>query len=238
MTLLRSEFFILGFLLIGLSSYFALKKDTLKKISLYSAFSLLLCAGIIAPWTYRNYKLFHTFIPVLSHPWYEMWRGNNIYSSGSNYNEKGEGIWISPDKYPQIIKQMDAIPYDQFFEAKVDGVFRNEVIHFIEEHPLRFLFLGVKKVASLFTVDFYHPSSNNPLYFGPMLFVSALTVGGLYQLIRNPFPQLHSAALIFTVFFLFYIALTFVTVVLPRYQIYIFTASLSLTGIQKASRNQ
>ena len=231
MTLLRSEFFMLGFILIGLSLFFARKKISAQTIIRRGIISFVLCAGIIAPWTYRNYMLFHTFIPVLSHPWFEMWRGNNIYATGTTLDEKGQPTWVTADKNPELIRRMDAIPYDQFFEAKVDGIFKDEVIKFIEENPGRFLFLGVKKIAFLFTIDFSHPTSRNPFYFGPMIIVSILTIVGLYKLIRQINPSNLPAATIFSLFFFFYLTLTVMTVMLPRYQIYIFTIGIVLTGV-------
>jgi 4-amino-4-deoxy-L-arabinose transferase-like glycosyltransferase len=230
MTMLRSEFFFLGFLLIALSIYFARKKSVGGHIYWQGAISLMLCVVIIAPWTYRNYKLFHTFIPVLSHPWYEIWRGNNIHANGTTRNAEGKSIWISPQVYPDIVRRMDSIPYDQYFEAKVDGVFKDEVIHFIEENPGRFLVLGVMKIAYLFTIDLNHPQSRNPFYFAPMIILSALTLIGLYKLISHPGAN-YSAAAIFSVFFLAYLALTMMTVMLPRYQIYVFSAMMGVTGL-------
>lgn len=231
MTFLRSEFFILGFILIIVSAFFARKNAPLRKIFQRGIVAILLCAGIIAPWTYRNYTIFHTFIPVLSHPWYEIWRGNNIYATGTTLNEEGKSVWVGSEKYPDLIHRMDAIPYDQFFEGKVDGIFRNEVIKFIEENPGQFLFLGAKKIAYLFTIDFNNPASKNPFYFVPMIIVSSLTTIGLYKLFRFSTTENFAAAAIYSVFFLFYLALTVMTVMLTRYQIYIFTAGISLTGL-------
>ena len=233
MAMLRSEFFFLGFLLIAVTLFFAAKKYPLKKVFKQGAISLILCAAIIAPWTYRNYTLFHAFIPVLSHPWYEMWRGNNIYATGTTLNTEGKSIWITPQQYPDIIQRMDAIPYDQYFEAKVDGIFKDEVLHFITANPGRFLMLGVKKIAYLFTIDFNHPQSRNPLYFIPMIGLSLLTLRGLYILIFHSVQQnIYAPASIFSIFLLAYIGMTVMTVMLPRYQIYVFTAMMGVGGIE------
>lgn len=231
MTMLRSEFFFLGFILIAVAIFFARKKVPTGKVLRLGVISLLLCALVIAPWTYRNYRIFHVFIPVLSHPGYEMWRGNNIYASGTTLNANGQPIWITSDQYPDIIRRMDEIPYDQYFEAKVDGIFKGEVINFIEKNPGKFLFLGLKKIAFLFTIDFNHPQSRNPFYFGPMIIVSALTFTGLYKLIFSSQSNTHASVTIFFIFFLSYIAMTIMTVMLPRYQIYVFSALLPLTGV-------
>lgn len=237
MTMLRSEFFFLSFLLITATIYFSRKKVLGEKLLFQGAASLMFCMVIIAPWTYRNYTLFHTFIPVLSHPYFEMWRGNNIYASGTTLDTEGQPIWITPNKYPEIIRRMDVIPYDQYFEAKVDGIFKGEVIHFIEENPGKFLLLGMKKIAYLFTIDFTHSQSRNPIYFGSMIIVSALTLMGLYKLISQAQSNDYSAAAIFSIFFLSYLAMTIMTVMLPRYQIYVFTSCISITGVVFYSNN-
>jgi hypothetical protein len=229
MTMLRSEFFFLGFILIALSIFFGWKKMQSKQVVIQGLVSIVLCAMVIAPWTFRNYRLFHEFVPVLSHPWYEIWRGNNIHATGSNYNAAGDGIWINGSVYPEVVKRMDAIPYDQFFEPKVDPVFKDEVFQFVKDNPGRFIVLSATKAAGFFTIDFYHPSAFEPLYFIPMIAISLLTVTGIYSLYHS--EGMTPAPIIFSVFFLCYLGLTIMTVMLPRYQIYVFCAGLPLTGV-------
>jgi 4-amino-4-deoxy-L-arabinose transferase-like glycosyltransferase len=236
MTLLRSEFFILGFVMIITSLFLARKQLHGKALFLQGGASLLLCAVIIFPWTYRNYLAFNKFVPVLSHPWYEMWRGNNIYATGTTLDETGRSIWVDAQKYPDLIRRMDAIPYNQSFETNVDEIFKGEVITFIEENPVRFLLLGLKKVSFLFTIDFNHPASRNPLYFVPTVTASVLILMGLFKLFQNTNQTGNQALMIFLIFLLCYVALTLITVMLPRYQIYILSTLLPLVGILPMKR--
>ncbi|MEI8133761.1 MAG: hypothetical protein WCH46_01640 [bacterium] len=238
MTLLRSEFFLIGFVLIVVVIFLTRKKLELRTLMISGSVSIIICASIIAPWTYRNYTLFHQFIPVLSHPWYEIWRGNNELANGTTLNSEGASIFINPREYPTIIRKMDAIPYDQNFEPKVDNVFKAEVLDFVRDNPGRFLFLSVKKLAFFFTIDFNHPKSRNPFYSIPMIVVSALTVLGLYNLFRSPNPDTRSAAIIFAFFFVAYLGMTAFTVMLPRYQIYVFTSMLGVTGLSWKSTQE
>ena len=231
MTMLRSEFFFLGFILIAAAIFFAFRKSASTKVLTQGLISLVLCACIIAPWTYRNYRLFHAFIPVLSHPWLEIWRGNNSNATGTTLDEEGHPTWATPEKNPDLIRRMDSIPYDQNYETQVDRIFKEEALSFIRKNPGRFFFLGFKKVAYLFTIDFSHPSSRNPLYVGSMIIVSVLTVIGLYQLFRDKHSYAFASGVIVSVFFLAYIGMTFLTVMLPRYQIYVFTAGMGVTGL-------
>lgn len=49
---------------------------------------ILLCCGYIitlAPWTIRNYKVFHEFIPTVANGGYNFYRGAPVFSSGSLY---------------------------------------------------------------------------------------------------------------------------------------------------------
>jgi hypothetical protein len=227
MTQLRSEFFFLGFLLIVVSIILA--RSNSRGILRKGFSGVLLCAAIIAPWTIRNYTIFHQFVPVLSHPWYEMWRGDNPQASGTTRNEGGQSVWVTTSNYPQLTRRMDSIPYNQFFEAKVDGIFKEEVISFILQQPAQFLWLGTRKLAYFFTIDPNQPNCRNPFFFVPMLLVSGLTIIGFYRLARDT-SRRHTFYVVF-VFFGTYLFMTFMTVMLTRYQIYVFTCSLPVTGL-------
>ena len=227
MTQLRSEFFFLGFLLIVISIMLA--RSNSREILRKGFAGVLLCVAIIAPWTIRNYMIFHQFVPVLSHPWYEMWRGDNPQASGTTLNEGGQSVWVTTSNYPQLTRRMDSIPYNQFFEAKVDGIFKDEVISFVLHQPAQFLWLGTKKLAYFFTIDPHQPTCRNSLYFIPMLFVSSLTLLGLYRFSRDRSKR--NAFMMIIVFFGTYLIMTFMTVMLARYQIYVFTCMLPVTGL-------
>lgn len=229
MTMLRSEFFLLGFLLIATAMVLAYRSSSQSKVFQQAISGALLCAAIIAPWTIRNYSLSHKFVPVLSHPWYEMWRGDNVLATGSNYDANGKVIWVSKESFPNVIREMDSIPYDSQFEWKVDRIFQSEVIWFIQTHPVQFVWVGIKKLFFFFTVDPYYHRDQNFFSVAPMLCISLLTVVGMVSLLRD---QSHRpAAVLFSLFFLYYIALTFMTVVLPRYEIYVFSCMLPVTGL-------
>ena len=228
-TMLRSEFLMLGFILIGAALLLAYRYFYHPGLARQALCAALLCIAIVAPWTVRNYMLFHKVVPVLSHPWYEIWRGNNILATGSNYDREGSSIWASPEMFPTLVRKMDSIPYNQQFEWRVDQLFKREVISFIEVHPDRFVWLGVKKLFFLFTFDPYYKLNQSLFYILPMLAISLLTLLGMISLLRDRARR--PAMVILSLFFLYYIALTFMTVALPRYQIYVFTCMLPVTGL-------
>jgi 4-amino-4-deoxy-L-arabinose transferase-like glycosyltransferase len=232
MTQLRSEFFFLGALLIATVVVATRLRHSLPLRQGLAAF--LVFIAVVTPWTVRNYSLFHRFVPVLSHPWFEMWRGNNVMANGTTRNEEGNSIWISAASFPNLVHQMDSIPYDQTFEVNVDQIFKREVFHFIANDPIRFVSLGARKIFYLFTFDPYQPTSRSPFYIIPMLGVSILTIAGFYRLTRDRSNR--PALLIFGVFLAAYLGMTVMTVMLARYQIYVFTALLGVTGL--AFRNK
>jgi hypothetical protein len=227
MTQLRSEFFFLGFLLLTLVVLLA--RSNSRQVIWKGLMGILVCIAIVSPWTIRNYNFFHRFVPVLSHPWYEMWRGDNILATGTTFKEDGGAIWVTQSDFPTIIRRMDSIPYDRFFEAKVDAIFKDEVLTFILRHPAEFLWVGTKKIVYFFTIDPYQTMCRDPLFFIPMLFVSGLTIAGFYRLARD--RDRRNAFYIVSFFFGTYLFMTFMTVMLSRYQIYVFCCMLPVTGL-------
>lgn len=231
LVLLRSEFLALSFILISVAIFFAARKHRKRDILRYGLLSLSVCSVIIAPWTIRNYNLFHQFVPVVDHPWHEIWRGNNVYATASNYDSKGNVFWENAAQFPSIINGLDRLPYDQSFDLKADSIFHREAVSFIENNPLQCAGLGVKKIVEFVTVDFHHPDTKNPFYSVFMLGISFLTIFGALQLFRKSKETRNFAApVLYGVFFLYYLAILVSTFMLPRYQIYVFTAVLATTG--------
>jgi hypothetical protein len=232
MTLLRSEFLILGFILIAEAGYCVYKYKRKIFSPNYFFAGFITFALVIAPWTIRNYNLFGKLIPVVDHPWHEIWRGNNIYANGSSYDSAGNPVWENATQYPQIIKAMDELPYDQQFDLRADSVFRHEAVEFIADHPAKFAELGAIKIFSLFTIDYHHPETRNPLYYIFMMLVIIPVIIGISVLFKNSRSSHdYSIFALYVVFFLYYCAVIVSTFILPRYQIYIFSAALPLTGI-------
>jgi hypothetical protein len=234
MILLRSEFLLLGLILLLLSSILAVKRFGWRRIILPGLLSLTLATTVVAPWTYRNYRLFGTFVPVLSHPWYEIWRGNNAIAVGTTLDEKGNVVWVESSHFPGLIKEMDSLPYDATFEIRTDAMFKREVLQFWSTEPSRAISLGIRKLAFFFTIDFNHPASGSPFYFVSMIAVIIGVSLGFYQAFRDRHQEkTRSVLLIYSVFLLFYLSLTAATVMLPRYQIYVWTTLVPMIGLSR-----
>jgi hypothetical protein len=83
LALLRSEFYYIFFVVLAvIIATFGRKIPSSVKFRA-AGVGLLTFALATGWWAVRNYNEFDKFIPVTGHPWREVWRGNNPYSSGS-----------------------------------------------------------------------------------------------------------------------------------------------------------
>ncbi len=234
MTLLRSEFFLLSFLLIALVVFYSRQKYSFSQKLKMLVVSAGVCMLIITPWTVRNYKLFDRFVPVLSHPWFEIWRGNNAEVASGSLFSKETYVWVNPMQFPEIIKKMDATAYDRFFEVRVNDIFQASALEFMKANPGKVLFLGAKKIFYLLTIDMADPSVRNSIYILSMLVVIPLTLFGLYKIITS--KERRAEGMLFLLLFGYYLVITAVTFSLPRYQIYLFVLLMPLMGMVLAEK--
>ena len=235
MTLLRSEFFLLSFLLIAFVVIYSRQKYSITQKIKSLVVSAGVCMLVITPWTVRNYKLFDRFVPVLSHPWFEIWRGNNVEVASGSLFSKETYVWVNPVQFPEIIKKMDATAYDRFFEVRVNDIFQASALEFMKANPGRVLYLSAKKIFYLLTIDMADPSVRNPTYLLSMLVVIPLTLFGLYKTITS--KERRAEGMLFLLVFGYYLAITAVTFSLPRYQIYLFVLLLPLTARTLITKN-
>jgi hypothetical protein len=228
MILLRSEYLILGLVLFGVSCILSVHPKNVVNAVLFVA----VVAAIVGPWTYRNYQLFGTFVPVLSHPWYEIWRGNNDIATGTTTDENGRSIWVENSTFPKLIKSLDALPYDNKFEVRADSIFREDVLDSWRSEPTKYAGLALKKVGYFFTIDFNNPTSRNLVYLLFSVSGWIVIISSLVKLVKSKITRDYLFFFVFfSVFLLYYIALTAATVMLPRYQIYVIVALMPLLGV-------
>lgn len=221
LTLMRSEFLVLGLVFcVG-----AIVRGRWKGGMALAVFML-----VLAPWTIRNAIVLHRFVPVITHPYREVWRGNNPLSTGSGYAADGRDIW-EDERYPDIVRELDAVPVSASYEVDADAIFKRNVLQAWSSDPLRYLLLACKKVAMLWSVDIYYPKARNPLYVLPTLLLLAAFFTSLRFLARAPWLA-HIFILVapFVVFWVYYSALFGVTYVLPRYQIFVLATIMPFIG--------
>lgn len=226
LSLTRSEWYYIFFAITGV---LFLYKKTFFKHRYYSRgllVSLMFFFLTTGWWTLRNYQEFGRIIPVTGHPWREMWRGFNPYSTGSGVNAQGLSIWEHRDEYTHIRKKLDSLPMNSTFEEKADDIYKTEVLTFWRQHPFTSLVLMIKKTVMLWTIDIYYDKSYHVFYIVPQLLSSTLIFFG-FNTVRHDNKSL---IIVWGTLFICVSGVFSLTYVLPRYQSYIFPMFFPLCG--------
>jgi hypothetical protein len=234
LTMARSEFLLLGAIMLPLAVLVS-RSSTIRRHRLsYAVLGVVVFSAVVAPWTIRNYLLFDRFVPVVSHPWFEIWRGNNRIVADAKFLEP-TCDWVNPREFPALVHRMDSIPYDRTFEPRVNDLFKSEATTFMLASPLTFVKLAFKKALFLITVDASDATARNPLYLLLMLpSIGAIIVG----MVRMARVRLLRAELSIAVLFVVYhVGLTIMTYPLPRYQIYYVVALLPFAAFAVARQS-
>jgi len=133
-----------------------------------SAAAVLMIVAVIAPWTIRNYRVFHKVMPLRSNFWVEVWVGNT-----------GDISDIYPDwAHPST----SAAPWNQLHrlgEVAFISELRGLAVRFIRENPGVFAWLSWKRFVFTWTgfwsLDAEY-ADGEPFQFPNTLFCSTLTV--------------------------------------------------------------
>jgi hypothetical protein len=115
---------------------------------------------VIAPWTARNYAVFHRLIPVANYQGLNLFEGYNLEANGS-------GKWIDDNGIRERLlgPELNGVPLDRNYENARDKVFYNAAIDYMKEHPLRsFVVLPMYKAALFWIYDVYDPVTHKLLY--------------------------------------------------------------------------
>lgn len=228
LSLLRSEFYYIFFVLVAaIILAWGRKYPAAARIRAI-AFCCMAFALATGWWTVRNYREFGRFIPVTGHPWREIWRGYNPYSSGSGTGANHFKIWENKVEFAHITRALDSIDYDAHFEGHADKIYKREVIGYVQAQPGSALWLAFKKVVMLWTIDVYYEKARHPLYVIPSLAVFALCSAGLYYLLRR--KEYRALWPLWGALFVCYTGVFVLTYVLPRYQSFIYPAFFPLAG--------
>jgi 4-amino-4-deoxy-L-arabinose transferase-like glycosyltransferase len=230
--LLRSEFFALAPFLILFSFAFIKENKWQKNRAFKYIFSLIILIALVAPWTYRNYQVFDKFVPVVSHPWHEIWRGNNDQATGGATAKMGRSLWLCEEVSPHLIPKLDSLKLNSKFEINADNVFKKEAINYIKNNPNETFFLALKRVLFLWTIDLYSNEEHNPIF---VLFVILTYIGLIYivfkKIIEMKFKILNTPFILFFIIFAFYSLLLFLVNYETRYKVFVMAMSMPLTII-------
>jgi 4-amino-4-deoxy-L-arabinose transferase-like glycosyltransferase len=147
--LLRQTFLpVIG--LIGLWLWYAAKGARLQMGKGFALSIIILIVGI-APWTIRNYRVFHQFVLLNTNAGYAFyWANHPIF--GTNFsNELPEGVtWAS--MIPQELHGMD--------EASLEKELMRRSIQTILNDPGRYLLLSLSRIKEQFK---FWPTTKSPL---------------------------------------------------------------------------
>lgn len=232
--LLRSEFLVLGLGMTFLAGIIATVQFKKSRYFTSSVVGCILALLVITPWMVRNYNVFGKVVPIVSRPWFEIWRGNNPDATGTAW--KKDGSWycsiLADSTNTKLTHEFDAIPYTNAFELRANEIMKREALAFMREHPTDVVILAVKKIGFLWVHDLYNPQSQKIVYIVFMVTTSILIWCGLWALWRvQGKDRKDGAILLYGVYILFYTGIFALTFILPRYRVYFFSGLLPLTGL-------
>ena len=104
------------------------------------ALGLLLCVVLCAPWTIRNYRQFHAFIPFRSNMGYELWQGNRFGADGLFVTA------LHPNTSPQEFDRYRSLGELAYMKEK-----SSIATQAIKNNPGRFLQLTLKRSVYFWT---------------------------------------------------------------------------------------
>lgn len=94
---------------------------------------------ILAPWLIRNFVIHNQFVFISSTSGENLWRGNNMYATGTSYDENMTRIFArAPQTFQEKVFSMNEMEQQEFF--------KREALDFIRTNPGRAAELYVKKV--------------------------------------------------------------------------------------------
>jgi hypothetical protein len=151
--LARTEYLVLGPAIIATA---ALRH---RRVALF-ALSLLVAALIVSPWTLRNDRVFHRFIPVVDSVGYNLWKSFNAETNGSGHWVDRNGV------HDRLVgAQIDAVPETPMYEMDADAIYRAAALEYIRSHPRRsFVELPIRKALLFWLFDIYDPTTHKLLY--------------------------------------------------------------------------
>jgi len=209
--LLRGEF--IAILLISLFYLFIFFKVEVKKIILI----LLINFITISPYLVRNVIVFDTFALTKSFG-FNLWKGNNPSSKVEG------GVFIEKNLRAEI----NDIKKDKFYGINFDNIFFERAVKNIEEDPIRYFKLFIKKILSFLFIDIESSKQNyyKALHYLPVLLIGITSLIGIIISDKKS-KKMNYLILIFFIYVLIF-SLFFI---LPRYKLVILPMQLIFTNI-------
>lgn len=204
---------------------------------------LLIAFACLAPWTFRNYRVFGRVVLVCASGGVNLWIGNNSLATGDDRYEAADIVRgdfargaVSPDEFEQLpfeIRQaFNRIPIGRNSQIEKDEVLKQLAFNFMLSHPKEEAILALKKAFAFFVLDPKHEKGRESAYWIPSVLLSALAILGV--VLRGRKILLQDLLLLASI--LFAVAVGIAVFVLPRYKIVVdpfimIFAAAGLSGI-------
>ena len=217
--LLRGEFIALFLLSILYLALFI--KINLKNILII----ILLTFVVISPYLMRNIIVLDT-ITITKSIGFNLWKGNNPQTDVEGKNYIYGSIFGQEDL--DLREQINKVPEDKYYEINLDKVFLSEGIKNINNDPIKYFGLYLKKILSFLFIDLNssNPYYYHPLHYLPVLFISITSIIGIILSKKNSY-QINFLIL----FFIVNIAIVSVFFILPRYKLAIIPLQIIFSNI-------
>jgi len=217
--LLRGEFIALFLLSILYLALFI--KINLKSILII----ILLTFVVISPYLMRNIIVLDT-ITITKSIGFNLWKGNNPQTDVEGKNYIYDSIFDRKDL--DLREQINKVPEDKYYEINLDKVFLSEGIKNINNDPIKYFGLYLKKILSFLFIDLNssNPYYYHPLHYLPVLFISITSIIGIILSKKNSY-QINFLIL----FFIVNIAIVSVFFILPRYKLAIISLQIIFSNI-------
>ena len=217
--LLRGEF--IAFFLLSILYLALFIKINLKSILII----ILLTFVVISPYLMRNIIVLDT-ITITKSIGFNLWRGNNPQTDVEGKNYIYGSIFDQEDL--DLREQINKVPKDKYYEINRDKVFLSEGIKNINNDPIKYFGLYLKKILSFLFIDLNssNPYYYHPLHYLPVLFISITSIIGIILSKKNSY-QINFLIL----FFIVNIAIVSVFFILPRYKLAIIPLQIIFSNI-------
>lgn len=176
------------------------RRVLLRQVS-FATLAALIFIGCLAPWTYRNWRVFHQFVPLRANLGVELYLGNGPGATGllMEYDHPFQ----APDQL-RLYRRMGEIAY-----AKYRGALAKRVI---AADPGRFALLSLKRLY-YFWFSVPHPGDEGPVNeYGRNINFQFTSIAGLFGLVLALRRRVPAAWLFFWAFLLLPLTYYFVTV--------------------------
>ena len=217
--LLRGEF--IAFFLLSILYLALFIKINLKSILII----ILLTFVVISPYLMRNIIVLDT-ITITKSIGFNLWKGNNPQTDVEGKNYIYGSIFDQEDL--DLREQINKVPEDKYYEINLDKVFLSEGIKNINNDPIKYFGLYLKKILSFLFIDLNssNPYYYHPLHYLPVLFISITSIIGIILSKKNSY-QINFLIL----FFIVNVAIVSVFFILPRYKLAIIPLQIIFSNI-------